>query len=75
MIKLVLLEVSAKMALEIVNRMAPTKNITRQEIFNRSVIAGSVSRDARSNVAILGKKSKFRYQDQLLKEKENSDHT
>lgn len=49
------------MALEIVNRMAPTKNMTRQEIFNRSVIAGSVSRDARSNVAILGKKSKLRY--------------
>lgn len=51
-IKLVLLEVSARIALEIVNRMAPIKNITRQDIFSRSVMDGNVSRDARSNVAV-----------------------
>lgn len=51
-IKLVRSVVSAKMALVTVNRIAPTKNMTRHEIFKRSVIVGNVKRDARSNVAI-----------------------
>lgn len=39
-----------------VNKMAPIKNITRHDNFNRSVIAGNVKREAKSNVARKSKK-------------------